>query len=201
MDVRLIELAKLSDDEIKRLAVLHHSVMHTLLSDLGVPMVQRYYEIAQIDPDVIGLCALSETDDILGWTMGSPHPDKINAALRAPLSWFLLQMSRVALTRPLVLWQLISSVLFGPDRMKLKSGAIELTYIGVSSTQRGKGVGKKLLNAFIEACRSHGYHSVILSVETDNSPAISLYEKEGFKVIRTFSEGHYQRHRMELILA
>jgi ribosomal protein S18 acetylase RimI-like enzyme len=201
MDVRLIELAKLSNDEIKRLAVLHHSVMQTLLSDLGLPMVQRYYQIAQKDPYVIGLCAPSATDDILGWAMGSPHPDKINAALRSPISWFLLQMARVTLTRPLILRQLISTVLVSSSQTELKTGEIELTYIGVSSTQRGKGVGKELLNAFIEASRAHGYHSVILSVETDNSAAISLYEKEGFKVIRTFSEGHYRRHRMELILA
>jgi ribosomal protein S18 acetylase RimI-like enzyme len=201
MDVRLIELAMLSDEEIKRLAVLHHSVMHTLLSDLGLPVVLHYYQIAQTDPDVIGLSAISERGDMLGWAMGSPHPDKINAALRSPLAWFLLQMSRVVLSRPLVLWQLISTVLAGSRQAVLKTGEIELTYIGVSSTQRGKGVGKKLLHAFIEASRSHGYHSVILSVETDNSPAISLYEKEGFNVTRTFFEGHYQRFRMELILA
>jgi ribosomal protein S18 acetylase RimI-like enzyme len=201
MDVRLVELAKLSDDEIKRLAVLHHSVMHTLLSNLGLPIIQRYYQIAQMDSKVIGLCALSGTDDLLGWAMGSPHPDKINAALRSPLAWFLLQMSRVALIRPPVLWQLISTVLSGSSQAALRTGEIELTYIGVSSVERGKRVGRKLLHAFIEASRSHGYQSVVLSVETDNSPAISLYEKEGFKVIRTFSEGHYQRHRMELILA
>jgi len=201
MPVRLIELANLSTDEIKRLAVLHHSVMHTLLSDLGLPMVQRYYQSAQTDPDVIGLSAISERGDMLGWAMGSPHPDKINAALRSPFAWFLIQMSRVALTRPLVAWQLMSTVLSSSSQAALKTGEIELTYIGVSSTQRGKGVGKKLLHAFIEASRSHGYHSVILSVETDNAPAISLYQKEGFKVTRTFSEGHYQRHRMELRLA
>lgn len=201
MDVRLIELAMLSDEEIKRLAVLHHSVMHTLLSNLGLPVVLRYYQISQTDPDVIGLSAISEKGDTLGWAMGSPHPDKINAALRSPLAWFLLQMSRVALTHPLVLWQLMFTVLSSSSQAVLKTGEIELTYIGVSSTQRGKGVGKKLLHAFIEASRSHGYQSVVLSVETDNSPAISLYEKVGFKVIRTFSEGHYRRQRMELILA
>lgn len=201
MDVRLIELSRLTEQDLKSLAVLHHSVMHTLLSHLGLPMVLRYYQIAQADPKVIGLCAISHAGNILGWAMGSPHPDKINAALRSPLPWFLLQISRVALTQPIVLWQLISTVLSSSSRTELKTGEIELTYIGVSSAQRGKGVGTKLLNAFIEASRSHGYHSVILSVETHNSPAISLYEKEGFKVIRTFAEGHYRRHRMELILA
>lgn len=201
MDYHLIDLSQLKDDDIKRLAVLHQSVMHTLLSDLGLPMVLRYYQIAQADSKVIGLCAISGAGEILGWAMGSPHPDKINAQLRSPLAWFVLQMVRVAFTRPLVLWQLISSVLSTSSQTEIKKDALELTYIGVSSTQRGLGVGKKLLNAFIEASRSNGYRSVVLSVEKENLPAISLYEKEGFKVIKTLSEGRYQRYRMELMFA
>ena len=83
----------------------------------------------------------------------------------------------------------------------MKSGAIELTYIGVAPNQRNKGLGRKLLDAFIEASRSSGYHSVVLSVEMENAPAIALYEKAGFKIIQSFSEGRYKRHRLELILA
>jgi ribosomal protein S18 acetylase RimI-like enzyme len=201
MEYRLLEFSQLTDDDMKGLAVLHHSVMHSLLSDLGLPVVLRYYQIAQADPNVIGLCAVSPAGDMLGWAMGSAHPDKINTELRSPLVWFLRQMLRVAFMRPFVLWQLLSTVLFGSSQPELRLGAIELTYIGVSSAQRGKGLGKKLLNAFIEASRANGYHSVVLSVEKDNSSALSLYEKEGFKVVKTFSEGRYQRHRMELALA
>jgi ribosomal protein S18 acetylase RimI-like enzyme len=61
-------------------------------------------------------------------------------------------------------------------------------------------LGKGLLNTFIETSREAGYRSVVLSVEKDNEPAIALYQKAGFKIIKTFSEGHYERHRMELIL-
>jgi ribosomal protein S18 acetylase RimI-like enzyme len=201
MDTRLIRLSQLANDDIKRLAILHHSVMHTLLSDLGLPIVLRYYQIAQADPNVIGLCASSLSNEILGWAVGSPHPDRINALVRSSLAWFLLQMFRVILTHPLVLWQLISSVLSAAGQAELQTGAIELTYIGVASDQRGRGLGKKLLLAFIEASRSKGYRSVVLSVEKENSPAISLYEAAGFQIIKTFSEGRYQRHRMELTLA
>jgi ribosomal protein S18 acetylase RimI-like enzyme len=201
MDDRLIEFSQLTDDEIKRVAVLHHSVMHTLLSDLGLPMILRYYQLAQADPKAVGLCVIATNGELLGWAMGSPHPDKINAQLRSPLSWFVLQMVRVMFTRPAVLWQLISSVLSTSNQAAIKNDAIELTYIGVSSDQRGMGVGRKLLKAFIEASRSNGYHSAVLSVEKENSPAITLYERAGFKVIQTFSEGRYQRHRMELTLA
>ena len=200
MDVRLVEFAQLSDDDIKRMALLHHSVMHTLLSNLGLPVVVRYYQLARAQPDVLGMCAVSTSGEILGWAMGSPYPDRINAGLRSPLSWFLAQMFRLMLTRPLVLWQLISTVLSSSSQVEMTSGAIELTYIGVAANQRRRGMGAKLLNAFIEASRAHGYRSVILSVEKENSSALVLYERAGFKVIRTFTEGRFARHRMELTL-
>ena len=201
MDDRLIEFSQLTDDDIQRLAALHHSVMHTLLSDLGLPVVWRYYQIAKADSEVIGLCTMSASSEILGWAVGSPYPDRINTQLRSPLAWFVLQMLRVTLTHPAVLWQLISSVLSVSNQAETKKGTVELTYIGVSSTQRGRGLGKKLLNAFIEASHANGYHSVVLSVEKENLPAISLYKNTGFKIVKTFSEGRYQRHRMELTLA
>jgi len=200
MDYELLGLSQLDDNGVKRLAVLHYSVMHTLLSDLGLPMVLRYYQVARDDPAVVGLCAVSPAGDMLGWALGSPHPDLINSRLRTPFAWFLFQMLRLTLTRPLVLWQLISSVLGSSGQPDMKSGAIELTYIGVAPSQRSKGLGRKLLNAFIEASHSWGYHSVVLSVEMENAPAIALYEKIGFKIVQTFSEGRYKRHRMELAL-
>jgi ribosomal protein S18 acetylase RimI-like enzyme len=201
MDHTLIRLSQLDDEGIKHLAALHHSVMHTLLSGLGLPVVLRYYQVAHDDSSVIGFCAVSPSGEMLGWVLGSPHPDRINSGLRTPVTWFSFQMLRLALSRPLLLWQLVSSVLSSSSRPEMKSNAIELTYIGVASHQRSKGLGKELLNAFIEASRSRGYYSVLLSVETKNSPAIALYEKAGFKIIKTYSEGRYRRHRMELVLA
>ena len=201
MEYALVEFSQLTEAQIKRLALLHYSVMHTLLSDLGLPFVWRYYQIAQLDPEVIGLCAVSAASEIFGWVMGSPHPDRITSQLRLPLAWFVPQMSRITLARPLVLWQLISSIFSASNHANIKDGMVELTYIGVAADQRGKGVGEGLLLEFIETSRSRGYYSVVLSVESENSAAISLYEKAGFKVIDSFSEGHYRRHRMELILA
>ena len=201
MDYRLVAISQLKDDDIKRLAVLHHSVMHTLLSDLGLPLIWRYYQIAQKDSKTVGFCAISETGEILGWAIGSPHPDRITSQLRSPVAWFILQMLRVTLTHPVILWQLISSVRSNSTQEDLKDDAIELTYIGVAMNQRGKGIGETLLNTFCEASRSYGYRLVVLSVEKENSSAISLYEKAGFKISKTFREGRYQRHRMELTLA
>ncbi len=200
MDYELVALSQLEDDHLKQLAELHHSVMHTLLADLGLPMVLRYYQIARSDPSVIGMGALDSSRKIIGWAMGSPHPDRINSALRTPLLWFAFQMLRVLFWHPLVFWQLISSVLSSSAEAEMNSDAVELTYIGVAADQRGRGLGRDLLNAFIETSREKSFHSVVLSVEKENESAIALYKKAAFKIIRTFSEGSYERHRMELIL-
>ena len=200
MDYEIISLSQLEADQLRQLAQLHHSVMHTLLADLGLPMVLRYYQIARSDNSVVGMCVLDSSKKIIGWAMGSPHPDRINSELRTPLLWFAFQMLRVLFTRPLILLQLISSILSSSAETEMKSDAIELTYIGVAANQRSKGLGKGLLNTFIETSREAGYRSVVLSVEKDNEAAIALYQKAGFKITKTFSEGRYERHRMELIL-
>src|SRR5215207_432633 len=111
MEYKFIPLSQLEADQLKQLAQLHYSVMHTLLSNLGLPIVLRYYQIARSDNSVVGICALDSSKKIISWAMGSPHPDRINSALRSPLLWFALQMLRVMITHPLILLQLISSVL------------------------------------------------------------------------------------------
>jgi len=198
MEHKIIPLRDLNDEQVLELARLHHAVMHSLLTDLGLSFLERYYLIAQKDENVIGYCAVSESGTLLGWVSGSPKPDQLNGQLREPLTSFIPQMLRLLFSRPRILWQLVSTVFSTSGQTDMKDDAIELTYIGVSREQKGTGIGTKLIDRFITASREAGYHSVILSVEVDNPPAIALYKKTGFETVRTFSEGRYQRRRMEL---
>jgi ribosomal protein S18 acetylase RimI-like enzyme len=200
MDYRLLPIQQLDARGLERLALLHRAVMHTLLSELGPTLLLRYYQACQQDPSVIGFYASSSAGEIMGWAVGSPRPAEVNARLRTPLVWFAGQMLRLAFTRPRVLWQLVVSTFSSSGQMDSAPGSIELTYIGVSAEARGRGVGRALLNAFVNASRIAGYRSIVLSVERENTEAISLYEKSGFGTVRTFTEGHFVRHRMELSL-
>ena len=215
-------LSQLDSSGLDALAALHHSVMHTLLSELGLQVVRRYYEICQRDSSVVAISAFSlppragegpgrcpdgssiayrveGMGAVLGWAVGSPYPERINAQLRTPLTWFAGQMLTLAVTRPAALMQLAQSVLSASDANALRPGQIELTYIGVAPAARGRGLGKGLLMAFLEASRAAGYVSVALSVETDNPAAIALYTNGGFHITKTFHEGRFERHRMELV--
>lgn len=53
--------------------------------------------------------------------------------------------------------------------------------MGVLSEYRGKGLGRQLLQACIEKSWSKGITRVELEARADNTAAIALYEKVGFK--------------------
>ena len=201
MDYTFVPLSQLDSTGLTRLAALHSAVMHTLLADLGAPLVLRYYEVAQTEPKVLGLCAITSSGEIDGWAMGSPDPSALNARLRQPLSWFAGQMLRLGFTRPGALIDLLRALVSSSDANQLAPGQLELTYIGVAERAQGQGLGKQLLAAFSAAARQAGYSSIALSVETDNPAAVGLYTRCGFKITKTFREGRFERQRMEYKLA
>jgi ribosomal protein S18 acetylase RimI-like enzyme len=196
MEYTIRPFASLDERAVERVALLHQSVMHNLLTDLGFPIVLRYYQIASRDPSVIGFCAVSSSGEIIGWTVGSPNPQALNASLRTQTFWFLKQMLRLLVTHPSVFLELLLSVIQTSEQ-QLPARTVELTYIGVASGYQGKGAGRALLNAFTEASRSSGYCSIELSTEKDNHHAQALYEKSGFMVKATTQEGRFERYRME----
>ncbi len=57
--------------------------------------------------------------------------------------------------------------------------------ICVASAHRGKGVGSMLLRALYQEAAERGYGSVRLDVVQDNFRARALYERQGFRAVRT----------------
>ncbi len=56
-----------------------------------------------------------------------------------------------------------------------------LSALTVDESHRRKGIGSLLLRHSIETAKSRNCKSVVLEVEGDNEPAISLYKKFGFR--------------------
>ena len=196
MKFQIVSLVEMNENQIKGLARLHQRAMHSLLNDLGLPFIERYYQLARADSSAIGLCALGADASLLGWAVGSPQPEQIARRMSEAWGWFVVQLARVLFTNPnLILQMLISS---RSSSTAMKEGAVELTYIGVDESARKQGVGRALLQAFIEAAREKNFSTVELSVEAENAGAIALYTKAGFEITRSFREGKFDRHRMEL---
>lgn len=61
----------------------------------------------------------------------------------------------------------------------------DITAIAVSSQYLKKGIATQLLNNLIAKCTDLNMDKIFLEVRVSNTPAISLYEKFGFKLIST----------------
>lgn len=53
---------------------------------------------------------------------------------------------------------------------------------------RGKGVGRRLLEALIELARGIGYHKMVLSAFPFNQSGMALYERLGFRTVGIYKE-------------
>jgi ribosomal protein S18 acetylase RimI-like enzyme len=200
--MNIIPIDSLSKEHVAAIATLHCVVMPTLLTDLGFPVVHRYYENAMGDRNSIGFAAFSPNgQNLYGWVSGSEHPSELTANLQNSPFWFGMQMTRVAFTRPRTLLLLVKTVVSPPSENLMEAGEVELTYIGVAPDARGQGIGFALLREFMATAQAQGYKRVTLSVETDNLSAIRMYKKAGFEITRTFREGRFERHRMSALLS
>ena len=56
--------------------------------------------------------------------------------------------------------------------------------IGISISQRGRGIGEELMRGVIDVARERGLRELWLEVLVQNEPAIRLYEKLGFERVR-----------------
>lgn len=53
--------------------------------------------------------------------------------------------------------------------------------IAVAPAARRQGVGQRLLDSIIDACRQHRMQTLWLEVRASNRPAITLYQQAGFE--------------------
>lgn len=63
------------------------------------------------------------------------------------------------------------------------------TQICILPGYQGRGLGRALLRASIEALGTHGFEGLSLTVTSANQPAAGLYERMGFRTLRRFSAG------------
>ena len=61
----------------------------------------------------------------------------------------------------------------------------DIETVFVLGAMRRKGIAKSLIEFCINDIKSKGLNKILLEVRRSNAPAISLYEKAGFKVIST----------------
>lgn len=66
-----------------------------------------------------------------------------------------------------------------------ESGEFYLDTISVSRIHQGKGIGRKLIEAMSQHAKEKGFDKVGLLVDKENPSAKKLYERIGFKTVKT----------------
>lgn len=78
-------------------------------------------------------------------------------------------------------------IVLGYLEIRLVDGVIDIMNLFVSEDQRKKGIATSLMNEMIE---KEDYNRIMLEVNENNTEAIRLYTKLGFKEI-SFRERYY----------
>lgn len=112
--------------------------------------------------DCPGLVGTRGIDDIIAGHRGSPGTHAFDPAL-----W------TVAVVNDEPVGVLLLSRL--PEQE-----AVELVYLGVSDTVRGRGLGRALLRRGVVQSAQTGAQQMLLAVDENNGPAIALYRAAGF---------------------
>jgi hypothetical protein len=76
---------------------------------------------------------------------------------------------------------------------EVSSGVGHTTQICVLPGYQGNGLGRMLMQTSAEALRAMKFRELTLTVTSENTAAVKLYEKLGFTTIRTFTAGVWPR--------
>jgi RimJ/RimL family protein N-acetyltransferase len=168
-----------------------------LLSKLGYPFVLRYFENAIQNEKAFGFYAQDdETQEIMGFSLASPQPSALTSALTREKKWFIKNILQVIFTKPIVFIQMaISSITI--QKQMYEPNSIECVYFTVDPKFRGRKLGRTLQKALIDEGKKQGYKKIYASVESKNIASLKATQANGLKIIKTFQEGIYHRHRLE----
>jgi RimJ/RimL family protein N-acetyltransferase len=189
-------LTTLPADRLPRIAEIHLDDAG-LLSKLGYPFVLRYFENAVQDENAFGFFAQDdETKEIMGFSLASPEPSALTSKLTKDKAWFIKNILKVIFTRPLAFLQMVISSITIRGQM-YEPNTIECVYFTVNPKFRRRGLGRSLQKALMDEGRKRGYKKIYASVETWNVASLKATQANGFRIIKTFREGIYHRHRLE----
>ncbi|MCB9385819.1 MAG: GNAT family N-acetyltransferase [Bryobacterales bacterium] len=76
---------------------------------------------------------------------------------------------------------------------RVDDSAGHVTQICVSPQHRSQGVGREMLRRTLTSLARQGCDVASLTVTASNKPAVTLYEKFGFTILRRFSAFIWER--------
>ncbi len=186
-----MELRHATPGDNKLLAQLHISVFPGFfLSTLGERFLTTYYKVVLRHPETICLFAEDEQRKVCGYVLGRTNAKGYLKRIvkSAPLV-FCVEGVRLLFTRPKSLLRLVNNLEKKRDDETVSDDQnyAEIGLIGVLPDQKGKGIGRKMLNEFEKILREKGVSRLSLTTDAvDNENTLKAYEAWGFEVYYKF---------------
>jgi len=155
---------------------------------LGPRFLARYYQTVLDYPYSIFLAAVDDAR-MLGFVAGFVNPPQFYAMLRARKRALALAAATHLVLRPHLWRRTLSSLRRAQSLADTgdQPHLAELASIGVSPAAQGRGVGKALTLAFLDATRQRQATEVMLTTDAHNNDAVNrFYQNLGFQCIRQF---------------
>lgn len=153
------------------------------LSFLGPRFLREFYRSFLVDPVGVGFVASNSAGQVIGAVVGSVDPRGYFTRLLLRRWWaFCLASVGAIARRPSCVPRLFRAVCY---RGEAPSGPVRalLSSIVVSPLAQGRGVGKMLINGWVEEVRRRGACGCYLTTDAEGNNAVnSFYQKIGWRL-------------------
>ena len=198
-------IRKAVEEDLPRIAAIHQKAFSNFfLTRLGGEFLLRYYRL--VLHYRAGIVLVSELYGALeGFACGFIDPAEFYRLMSRNSRLFVLPALTALVREP----SLATRILRAVQRIQTSASgelapSCELSSVAVAPDAGGRGLGKALVQAFLEQAWSMGARRIYLTTDADaNEPANALYRKTGFQHTRRFLRHHgrwmneYVMHRFE----
>lgn len=156
------------------------------LSFLGPRFLTSLYAYFLSSPGGVGYVAV-DNSQVVGFVCGSMKPLGFYRRFflkkwREIIFSILLSIIRNPSIAPRLLWRLVT-----PPQASTEPGTATLMSIAVLPEYQNKGIGKALIQEFLNEMKKCGMRHVNLTTDRDNNDAVnSFYQRMGFQLVRSF---------------
>jgi len=160
------------------------------LSFLGPRFLMEFYRSFIEDDAGVGFAAQDVfTGDIRGVIVGPLIPAGYFKRLLKRKWWaFCLASLTAVLKKPSVMPRLFRAVFYRGDAPAQVEGLALLSSIAVSPDIQSKGLGRQLVDAFVQEVRRRGARGVFLTTDADNNEKVNrFYQKLSFVLESSYS--------------
>lgn len=157
------------------------------LTSLGSAFLKFYYTCFLKSSETVTMVA-EEEDMVYGFSASTKVCKGFNSRLiKNNLFAFGMLSLKMLFTSPKALIRLAKNLTKTGEGVEDNEDYAELYSIGVSKSEQGKGVGKKLLAASEEILKKEGVRRVSLTTDFDhNEQAVGFYHSMGYETLYEF---------------